>query len=81
MADAWRFWIDRGGTFTDLVASSPCGGLAFLDRVHRQPLRRGNAPEWGLPPRSKRRTQSRGDCGNDVAVVESVALKAQELAG
>ncbi|MCP9850188.1 hydantoinase B/oxoprolinase family protein [Cyanobium sp. Morenito 9A2] len=24
---AWRFWIDRGGTFTDLVARSPDGEL------------------------------------------------------
>ncbi|WP_414027304.1 hydantoinase/oxoprolinase family protein [Cyanobium sp. ATX-6F1] len=24
---AWRFWIDRGGTFTDLVARSPGGEL------------------------------------------------------
>ena len=23
----WRFWIDRGGTFTDLVARSPTGDL------------------------------------------------------
>ncbi|MCM2678299.1 hydantoinase B/oxoprolinase family protein [Echinimonas agarilytica] len=23
----WQFWIDRGGTFTDLVGKSPCGRL------------------------------------------------------
>jgi 5-oxoprolinase (ATP-hydrolysing) len=23
----WRFWIDRGGTFTDVVARDPAGGL------------------------------------------------------
>ncbi len=23
----WQFWIDRGGTFTDIVARSPCGKL------------------------------------------------------
>jgi len=23
----WRFWIDRGGTFTDVVARSPSGEL------------------------------------------------------
>ncbi len=27
MADAWQFWIDRGGTFTDLVGRSPDGDL------------------------------------------------------
>jgi 5-oxoprolinase (ATP-hydrolysing) len=25
MADGWRFWIDRGGTFTDVIAVSPEG--------------------------------------------------------
>ena len=23
----WRFWIDRGGTFTDLVGQAPDGSL------------------------------------------------------
>src|SRR3954468_573683 len=23
----WQFWIDRGGTFTDIVAKAPGGGL------------------------------------------------------
>ena len=23
----WQFWIDRGGTFTDIVARRPDGGL------------------------------------------------------
>ncbi len=27
MADGWRFWIDRGGTFTDVVACPPTGEL------------------------------------------------------
>ncbi|MGI9263366.1 MAG: hydantoinase/oxoprolinase family protein, partial [Gammaproteobacteria bacterium] len=26
-ADGWQFWIDRGGTFTDIVARSPDGKL------------------------------------------------------
>jgi 5-oxoprolinase (ATP-hydrolysing) len=30
-AEAWRFWIDRGGTFTDVVARPPGGGL----RTHK----------------------------------------------
>ena len=24
----WQFWIDRGGTFTDIVARDPAGGLS-----------------------------------------------------
>src|ERR1700752_484577 len=27
MTDGWQFWIDRGGTFTDLVARRPDGAL------------------------------------------------------
>ena len=26
-SDRWQFWIDRGGTFTDIVASPPDGAL------------------------------------------------------
>ncbi|MCX5515921.1 5-oxoprolinase [Kaistia algarum] len=31
MSSAWDFWIDRGGTFTDIVARDPAGGL----RAHK----------------------------------------------
>jgi 5-oxoprolinase (ATP-hydrolysing) len=31
MSGRWQFWIDRGGTFTDVVARAPDGGL----RVHK----------------------------------------------
>jgi hypothetical protein len=24
---AWEFWVDRGGTFTDIVAQDPAGGF------------------------------------------------------
>ena len=26
----WQFWIDRGGTFTDVVGRAPDGGLHTL---------------------------------------------------
>ena len=26
----WQFWIDRGGTFTDVVARSPRGDIQTL---------------------------------------------------
>jgi 5-oxoprolinase (ATP-hydrolysing) len=31
MSDKWDFWIDRGGTFTDVIARDPEGGL----RAHK----------------------------------------------
>ncbi len=30
MPDRWQFWIDRGGTFTDIVGCAPDGGLRTL---------------------------------------------------
>ena len=31
-SDSWQFWIDRGGTFTDVVALSPAGQI-FSDKL------------------------------------------------
>lgn len=36
----WRFWIDRGGTFTDLVAVSPTGQQVVRKLLSVQPGRR-----------------------------------------
>lgn len=33
----WSFWIDRGGTFTDIIARSPDGTLQTLKRLSEQP--------------------------------------------
>lgn len=33
----WRFWIDRGGTFTDLVACSPAGDLQVRKVLSQRP--------------------------------------------
>src|ERR1700721_1907797 len=38
MDGRWEFWIDRGGTFTDVVARRPAGTLAA---THPPPQRRG----------------------------------------
>lgn len=32
----WSFWIDRGGTFTDIIARSPDGKLQTLKRLSEQ---------------------------------------------
>ncbi len=36
-ATAWDFWIDRGGTFTDVVASDPAGRLHLLKLLSDDP--------------------------------------------
>jgi 5-oxoprolinase (ATP-hydrolysing) len=36
-AGAWRFYVDRGGTFTDIVAESPDGALSSLKLLSQDP--------------------------------------------
>ena len=33
----WQFWIDRGGTFTDIVGRRPDGALATLKLLSENP--------------------------------------------
>ena len=33
----WDFWIDRGGTFTDVIARSPDGNLAAMKLLSENP--------------------------------------------
>jgi len=33
----WQFWIDRGGTFTDIVARNPEGRLQTLKLLSENP--------------------------------------------
>jgi 5-oxoprolinase (ATP-hydrolysing) len=37
MADGWQFWVDRGGTFTDVVGRQPDGGLVALKLLSTLP--------------------------------------------
>ncbi|MEB3265387.1 MAG: hydantoinase B/oxoprolinase family protein [Cyanobacteriota bacterium] len=55
-SSGWRFWIDRGGTFTDLVGLDPVGGLLVRKVLSEQPDRPGDpavaaiATALGLAP-------------------------------
>ena len=44
----WRFWIDRGGTFTDVVARRPDGALATAKLLSVDPDRRHDAAEAAI---------------------------------
>ncbi|MER7466737.1 hydantoinase B/oxoprolinase family protein [Streptomyces sp. NPDC097981] len=52
----WQFWIDRGGTFTDVVARDPDGRLRTLKLLSENPARyadpaiEGIRTLLGLPP-------------------------------
>ncbi len=44
----WSFWIDRGGTFTDLVARRPDGSLTSHKLLSSDPDRYSDAPIEGI---------------------------------
>src|SRR5262245_33582128 len=44
----WQFWIDRGGTFTDVVARKPDGSIAALKLLSENPGRYRDAAIAGI---------------------------------
>ncbi|MCL4184169.1 MAG: hypothetical protein KJ011_12065, partial [Burkholderiaceae bacterium] len=44
----WQFWIDRGGTFTDIVARRPDGTLASAKLLSENPGRYDDAAVEGV---------------------------------
>ena len=44
----WRFWIDRGGTFTDIVATAPDGTRRTLKLLSENPGRYADAAIAGI---------------------------------
>ena len=44
----WRFWIDRGGTFTDIVARAPDGSLKTHKLLSDHPRQSLDAPVQGI---------------------------------
>ena len=48
MGAKWEFWIDRGGTFTDVVARRPDGTLATHNLLSENPERYADAAVQGI---------------------------------
>ncbi len=44
----WQFWIDRGGTFTDIVAQKPDGQFVVHKLLSENPDRYADAPLQGI---------------------------------
>ncbi|MEB4589665.1 hydantoinase B/oxoprolinase family protein [Candidatus Thiothrix sp. Deng01] len=44
----WQFWVDRGGTFTDIVARRPDGGLLTHKLLSENPERYADAAIQGI---------------------------------
>lgn len=45
---AWQFWIDRGGTFTDIIACAPDGSLIQSKLLSENPVRYRDAAIAGI---------------------------------
>ena len=48
MNDRWEFWIDRGGTFTDIVGRKPDGGIVTHKLLSENPERYKDAAVQGI---------------------------------
>ena len=46
--DRWQFWIDRGGTFTDIVGRAPGGELRTLKLLSENPEQYADAAVEGM---------------------------------
>ena len=45
---AWQFWVDRGGTFTDIIGVDPDGQLVCRKYLSHQPERYRDAAAYGI---------------------------------
>jgi 5-oxoprolinase (ATP-hydrolysing) len=66
----WQFWIDRGGTFTDVVARRPDGRLTSLKLLSENPEQYGDAAIEGID----RVLGTAGYQAGDYAMVEAVKM-------
>jgi N-methylhydantoinase A/oxoprolinase/acetone carboxylase beta subunit len=48
MPGQWNFWIDRGGTFTDVIARKPDGTLASRKLLSENPQAYADAAVQGI---------------------------------
>ena len=48
MPERWQFWVDRGGTFTDIVARRPDGSLVTHKLLSENPERYRDAAVQGI---------------------------------
>ncbi|MFD0313649.1 hydantoinase B/oxoprolinase family protein [Streptomyces flavalbus] len=67
MTTGWQFWVDRGGTFTDVVARRPDGRLLTHKLLSDNPARYSDAAVAGV-------RALLADSGDTVESVESVRM-------
>ncbi|MFP6734079.1 MAG: hydantoinase B/oxoprolinase family protein [Rhodospirillales bacterium] len=69
-SDQWQFWIDRGGTFTDIVAQRPDGSLLTHKLLSENPERYEDAAIQGIHDLLKDANEG----GFSEALIESVKM-------
>ncbi len=79
MGTGWQFWIDRGGTFTDVVARTPTGALVTHKLLSDNPTRYADAAVAGIRALLDRAgEEGAGEEGADVRpvaeLIESVRM-------
>ena len=52
-ASRWEFWIDRGGTFTDVIGRAPDGSLVAHKLLSENPEAYRDAAVQGIGVRSR----------------------------
>ncbi len=57
----WQFWVDRGGTFTDIVARKPNGELQTHKLLSENPERYKDAAVQGIREQGNRMNKLAGD--------------------
>ncbi|WP_409427983.1 hydantoinase B/oxoprolinase family protein [Mycobacterium sp. SMC-11] len=70
MAGTWQFWIDRGGTFTDIVARHPDGRLLTHKLLSENPEQYRDAAVAGI----RALLQIEGGAPIPVGLIESVRM-------
>lgn len=68
-AEGWRFWIDRGGTFTDIVARAPDGALQTRKLLSVNPEQYRDAAVEGV-----RRILKAGDGALSAGLVAEIRM-------
>lgn len=78
---AWRFWIDRGGTFTDIVAINPDGDINTVKILSDSPFQSDDAVLLGLrhflgePPHGAARREDIADIKMGTTVATNALLE------
>ena len=62
--DNWEFWIDRGGTFTDVIGRRPDGALVAHKLLSDNPEAYGDAAVQGIRISSASSRASRSPRGS-----------------